>query len=156
MYPVLVTLVMITAAPMQAVPARTAAPAARPAARPAPDHPAAARHELTRAAVSLPAVERSVQAMTAHVRALNNSAAVDAAVEAAGRVGGYTMPLPPEGWAPQDPADSLWRAARSMLDAGDARRAAELYRRLRTERRFANSEYRPHAFYWEAYARHRI
>lgn len=57
---------------------------------------------------------------------------------------------------PQDPADSLWRAARAALDDGDARRAAELYRRLRTERRFANSEYRPHAFYWEAYARQRI
>lgn len=64
--------------------------------------------------------------------------------------------LPPEGWMPQDPADSLWRAARTALDNGDARRAAELYRRLRSERRFASSEYRSHAFYWEAYARQRI
>ncbi|HSJ31418.1 MAG TPA: HEAT repeat domain-containing protein [Longimicrobiales bacterium] len=64
--------------------------------------------------------------------------------------------LPPEGWLPQDPADSLWRAARAALDDGDPRRAAELYRRLRTERRFASSSYRSHAYYWEAYARHRI
>ncbi|HEX2166183.1 MAG TPA: HEAT repeat domain-containing protein, partial [Longimicrobiales bacterium] len=64
--------------------------------------------------------------------------------------------LPPKGWAPQDPADSLWRAARSALDNGDPRRAAELYHRLRTDRRFRSSEYRSHAFYWEAYARQRI
>src|SRR5690606_2080232 len=64
--------------------------------------------------------------------------------------------LPREGWLPQDPADSLWRAARSALDNGDTRRAAELYHRLRTERRFASSDYRPHAYYWEAYARQRI
>lgn len=64
--------------------------------------------------------------------------------------------LPPEGWLPQDPADSLWRAAREALDDGNPRRAAELYRRLRTERRFASSSYRSHAFYWEAYARHRV
>ena len=68
----------------------------------------------------------------------------------------FDASMPPEGWMPQDPADSLWRAARTALDNGDARRAADLYRRLRTERRFANSEYRSHAFYWEAYARQRI
>ena len=67
-----------------------------------------------------------------------------------------SRPRPRPSWAPQDPADSLWRAARAALDEGEPRRAAELYRRLRTERRFQNSEYRPHAFYWEAFARHRI
>jgi hypothetical protein len=69
---------------------------------------------------------------------------------------GVRETLPPESWLPQDPADSLWRAARAALDNGDDRRAAELYHRLRTERRFQSSEYRPHAFYWEAFARHRI
>jgi HEAT repeat protein len=64
--------------------------------------------------------------------------------------------LPPESWAPQDPADSVWRAARRALDAGNAREAAALYRRIRTERRFAQSEYRSHAYYWEAFARQRI
>jgi HEAT repeat protein len=92
------------------------------------------------------AVERIVEAQ--HTLAL--------AVERSFTVGGRTMSLPPEGWAPQDPADSLWRAARTVLDNGDARRAAGLYRRLRTERRFANSDYRSHAFYWEAYSRQRI
>jgi HEAT repeat protein len=64
--------------------------------------------------------------------------------------------LPPRAWVAQDPADSVWRAARSALDAGNARQAAELYRRLRTERRFSASEYRSHAYYWEAFARQRI
>src|SRR5690606_24096889 len=63
---------------------------------------------------------------------------------------------PPAGWRLQDPADSLWRAARTALDNGEARQAAGLYRRLRTERRFAASEYRAHAYYWEAYARQRV
>ncbi|HEX6133986.1 MAG TPA: HEAT repeat domain-containing protein [Longimicrobiales bacterium] len=63
---------------------------------------------------------------------------------------------PPAAWMTQDPADSLWRAARTTLANGSAREAAELYRRLRTERRFANSEYRAHAYYWEAYARDQI
>lgn len=75
---------------------------------------------------------------------------------ALGRLRDIESELPPEGWLPQDPADSLWRAAREALDDGDPRRAAELYRRLRTERRFASSSYRSHAYYWEAYARHRI
>ncbi|HEX6309965.1 MAG TPA: HEAT repeat domain-containing protein [Longimicrobiales bacterium] len=63
---------------------------------------------------------------------------------------------PPSAWVAQDPADSLWRAARASLAEGEARRAAELYRRLRTEQRFANSEYRAHAYYWEAYSREQI
>jgi HEAT repeat protein len=64
--------------------------------------------------------------------------------------------LPPRSWNAQDPADSLWRAARSALDGGNAREAATLYRRLRTERRFSASEYRSHAYYWEAFARQRV
>jgi HEAT repeat protein len=64
--------------------------------------------------------------------------------------------LPPVSWAPQDPADSLWRAARAALNANDAAAAARMYRQIRTESRFTRSEYRAAAFYWEAFARHRI
>jgi HEAT repeat protein len=64
--------------------------------------------------------------------------------------------LPPEAWAWQDPADSLWRAARQALDRGDNAAAAAAYRRIRSEARFAQSAYRSHAYYWEAFARHRI
>jgi HEAT repeat protein len=79
-----------------------------------------------------------------------------AAVEAEARSAAlHARTSPPTAWLAQDPADSLWRAARASLDNGEAREAATLYRRIRTERRFASSEYRPHAFYWEAFARHR-
>lgn len=64
--------------------------------------------------------------------------------------------LPPESWALQDPADSLWRAAREALNANDLATAAGMYRRIRTESRFSGSEYRAAAFYWEAFVRHRI
>jgi HEAT repeat protein len=57
---------------------------------------------------------------------------------------------------PQDPADSLWRAAREAVNRGDHARAASLYRQIRTNSRFARSEYRAASYYWEAYARHRI
>jgi hypothetical protein len=63
---------------------------------------------------------------------------------------------PPAAWAQQDPADSLWRAARQALDRGDNAAAAATYRRIRTESRFSTSAYRTHASYWEAFARHRM
>ena len=59
---------------------------------------------------------------------------------------------PPEGWAPQDPADPIWKRAREQLNAGDYAAAARLFRRIRTESAFSKSAYRPDAFYWEAFA----
>ena len=38
--------------------------------------------------------------------------------------------LPPEPWAQRDPADSLYRLARTALSDGDYKRAAEVFRRL--------------------------
>lgn len=64
--------------------------------------------------------------------------------------------LPPAPWIQNDPADSLWRAARQALDRGDNAAAAAAYNRIRTEGRFSASAYRSHAFYWEAFARHRM
>lgn len=59
---------------------------------------------------------------------------------------------PREGWAPQDPAHGLWRQARARLNGGDYDAAIELFRQIRSESRFAESEYRPDAYYWEAFA----
>lgn len=64
--------------------------------------------------------------------------------------------VPPPSWLPVDPADSLWRAARQALDRGDNPGAAALYQRIRTDARFSASVYRPAAYYWEAFARHRV
>ena len=56
----------------------------------------------------------------------------------------------------QDPADSLWRAARDAVNRGNFTRAVSLYRQIRRDERYARSEYRAAAYYWEAFARHRI
>lgn len=108
-------------------------------------------------AAPLHATQASADARVAAARSTR------AAIEAEARAASLAAPAaraertsPPAGWLAQDPADSLWRAARTSLDNGEAREAATLYRRIRTERRFANSEYRPHAYYWEAFARQRV
>lgn len=55
---------------------------------------------------------------------------------------------------PQDPADTLYRQAREMINRGEYRRAAETFRSI--GQRFASSKYAPEALYWEAFALYRI
>ena len=55
---------------------------------------------------------------------------------------------------PDDPADSLYRAAREMLNRGDWRKAATLLREL--PQKYPNSSYAPDALYWQAFALYRI
>ncbi|HZA50366.1 MAG TPA: HEAT repeat domain-containing protein [Myxococcaceae bacterium] len=61
---------------------------------------------------------------------------------------------PPNAWAPQDPADSLYRLAREALTRGENRRAADLFRQI-TERH-PRSAYAADALYWQAFALHRL
>ena len=61
---------------------------------------------------------------------------------------------PPPSWAPQDQADSLYRAAREALNRYEYRRAAQLFRQLRE--RYPRSEYAGDAVYWEAFSLYRI
>jgi len=81
----------------------------------------------------------------------------------AGRPAGFGEALdqlygdgPDAAWAPQDPADSVYRAGRELLNGGQYRAAARLFSRIRTESRFERSEYRPAAHYWEAFALSRL
>jgi len=62
----------------------------------------------------------------------------------------------PESWAPQDPADSLYRMARRALNDGDYARAAQLFSRIHEDARYRGSEYRAVSYYYEALARTRI
>lgn len=62
-------------------------------------------------------------------------------------------PRIPEPWAPQDPADSLYRAAREALNRNDYDRAAGLFAEI--IRRFPRSQYTPDAYYWQAFALYR-
>jgi HEAT repeat protein len=59
----------------------------------------------------------------------------------------------PAGLLPQDPADSLYRAGRRALNAGNYREAADYFATIRA--RYPNSGYVADAYYWEAYARYR-
>lgn len=57
---------------------------------------------------------------------------------------------PPEPVALQDPADSLYREARSMVNRANYTRAAYLFGQIYD--RYPRSAYAPDAFYWEAFA----
>ncbi|MGH7664461.1 MAG: HEAT repeat domain-containing protein [Gemmatimonadaceae bacterium] len=71
-----------------------------------------------------------------------------------GTIAGAPREVPRESWAPQDPADSLYREARSALTDGDYRRAVQLFREIRE--RHEDSAYAPDAYYWEAFALYRL
>src|SRR5919201_1806721 len=61
---------------------------------------------------------------------------------------------PPAPWAQQDPADSLYRAAREALNRGEYRRAAQLFNEV--TKRFPQSQYAQDSAYWEAFSRYRL
>ena len=61
--------------------------------------------------------------------------------------------LPPEPWAQRDPADSLYRLARSALSDGAYKRAAEVFRRI--SERYPQSAYAGQALYYEAFSLYR-
>ncbi len=54
----------------------------------------------------------------------------------------------------EDPADSLYRQARELLNRGEWRRAINSFKEIPT--RFPNSAYIPDALYWQAFALYRI
>lgn len=61
---------------------------------------------------------------------------------------------PPQSWAPGDPADSLYRAARDVLNRGDWGRAARMFADI--QKNYSKSVYVNESQYWEAYARYKI
>ena len=61
---------------------------------------------------------------------------------------------PPRAWAPEDPADSLYRRARELLNRGEYRQAAGAFREI--SQKFATSQYAASALYWQAFALYRI
>ncbi|MGI8548729.1 MAG: HEAT repeat domain-containing protein [Gemmatimonadaceae bacterium] len=66
-----------------------------------------------------------------------------------------TMPTrAPAAWVSDDPADSLYRAARESLNSGDYRRAAQLFAQI--ERQYPTSAYHTDATYWRAFALYRM
>jgi HEAT repeat protein len=67
---------------------------------------------------------------------------------------GSYSPRAPQGWAPQDPADSAWRQAQQAMNRGDYRRAASLFKDIPVKQ--PNSVYASDALYWEAFSLYRV
>ena len=61
---------------------------------------------------------------------------------------------PPAAWLENDPADSLYRAAREALDRRDYRTAADLFAQVPV--RFPKSGYAADSYYWRAFALYRL
>ncbi|MEO7103589.1 MAG: HEAT repeat domain-containing protein [Gemmatimonadaceae bacterium] len=67
----------------------------------------------------------------------------------------FSLPESPRApWASADPADSLYRLARQSLNAGDYRKAAQLFAQI--TRQYPTSQYKSDAIYWRAFALYRI
>ena len=77
-----------------------------------------------------------------------------AAAALAVRDGLNVAALPPAPWAPGDPGDSLYRAARQLLNRGRFAEAAARFRELVNT--YPRSSYRPDAYYWAAFALYRV
>ena len=67
--------------------------------------------------------------------------------------GGNEMKLPPESWAKDDPADSLYTLARAALSRGDYKRASEIFHRI--VEKYPQSKYARQALYYEAFSLYR-
>lgn len=76
-----------------------------------------------------------------------------APVQATGARVDAARSAPPGSWDQQDPADSLYRAARGALNRASYSQAAYMFQQIYA--RFPKSTYTPDAYYWEALARYR-
>ena len=104
---------------------------------------AAARVDLQMLAVQAPVLAASAVQLQQAAVALP-ALAVLADVDESG---------PPEPWAQQDPADSLYRSARRALNRNQYARAAELFEAI--QKRYPRSTYTADSFYWQAFALYR-
>ncbi|HXY69716.1 MAG TPA: HEAT repeat domain-containing protein [Gemmatimonadales bacterium] len=68
-------------------------------------------------------------------------------------VAGVFATEPRAAWAPDDPGDSLYRAARRLLNGGHFADAARAFTALLT--RYPRSSYTPDAYYWAAFSLYR-
>lgn len=74
--------------------------------------------------------------------------------EFAGGVVARATPAMPAPWLQGDPADSVYKAARSALNRSQYRQAIELFTRLRKQ--YPASGYVGDAYYWQAFAYYRL
>lgn len=68
--------------------------------------------------------------------------------------GGTLSDRPPSAWAQRDPADSMWRAANQVMNKGDYRQAAAMFKQIPVK--YEYSAYAADAMYWTAHALYRV
>lgn len=68
--------------------------------------------------------------------------------------GGMLSDRPPSAWAQRDPADSMWRAANQVMNKGDYRQAAAMFKQIPVK--YQHSAYAADAMYWTAHALYRV
>jgi HEAT repeat protein len=66
----------------------------------------------------------------------------------------YDNVMPPVAWAPQDAADSLYRAARDAMSKGDNSRAADLFNQI--VQKYPSSTYAGESLYYYAFSLYRV
>ena len=93
-------------------------------------------------------VGRTLGSLTA--RHANMATVARPDVQVAERPESVSVPAP---WADDDPADSLYRAARAALSDGDYKKAAALFGRI--SEAYPKSAYAPRALYYQAFALYR-
>ena len=86
-------------------------------------------------------------------RARGASAAYKSALTLRSRAGRGYAPRRGIAWQESDPADSLYKAARSALNKRQYKTAADLFRQVRS--RYPRSAYVPDTYYYEAFALYR-
>jgi HEAT repeat protein len=132
----------------QQAPARPPLPDPAPYPMPAP---LAAPAMAAAAAARADAAVARIEAQAARVTDRMDMVATRAAQSV---FSGSYGPGAPQAWAPQDPADSLYRQAQQAMNRGDYRRAAALFKDLPVKQ--PNSVYAADALYWQAFSLYRI
>ena len=139
-----------TLAQVQAVPAVPAIP-------PVPQVPVQAAMELAHVSVQLSQLSElrglaSLSGLAGLTDARNLAELASEDGRAARHVhrGARVSSVPPDSWASDDPADSLYRAARDLLNRGKYAEAASAFASL--AKRYPGSNYTPDSYYWQAFS----
>jgi HEAT repeat protein len=160
-------------ASMLLIPLAAAAQVASPPARPAPPAPAMAplapsspldgqwlrfgelesRYATTIGDASLAYARALDLEASAHALAMNFGDRYAPSALFLGDAGALPS-TPRAAWAPNDPADSLYRVAREHLNRGDYRRAASLFGDI--SKRYPTSVYARDVPYWHAFSLYRL
>jgi len=92
--------------------------------------------------------------MIAGADMLEGQARIKTGLRHQGQDDAFLRSQPRAPWNSEDPADSLYRAAREALNRGEYRRAAQLFSDI--TQKFPKSEYAQDCRYWEAFSRYRL